>query len=92
MRASFSLPSAVAAAFQNLNVLTSRGGELMCSVRCLVTEPGCVSGCKWKHSDKLLPPLLLEDRTQQPGSQEHQAATSFLPAPSHLASVRLSLL
>lgn len=41
MTTAFSLPSAMATTFQNLNVLTSRGGKLMCSVSCLVTEPGC---------------------------------------------------
>lgn len=40
MTTAFSLPSAMATTFQNLNVLTSRVGELMCSVSCLVTEPG----------------------------------------------------
>lgn len=65
MTTAFSLPSAMAATFQNLNVLTIRGGELICSVSCLVTARlwlAQVSGCKWKHSGELFPQLLHEDK------------------------------
>lgn len=41
MTTAFSLPGTMAVTFQNLNILTSRGGKLMCSVSYLVTEPGC---------------------------------------------------